>query len=114
MASVSMPNGRDEMIAHECIRCGVTFAIGRNYDDRRRQDGFRFKCPNGHSQGYKGSVTLAVIEELKREKASVEAELRRLRQNFVAGRCPVCDRVLSNITMHLHNAHFQLANEWSK
>jgi hypothetical protein len=32
--------------------CGIEFAIPNGFDDRRRNDGKSFHCPNGHSMSY--------------------------------------------------------------
>lgn len=43
-----------ELVLHDCISCGVRFAMPKHLEDRRRQDHQGFFCPNGHSAIYTG------------------------------------------------------------
>lgn len=36
----------------DCANCGIIFGIPDDFDDRRREDGGSFYCPNGHTISY--------------------------------------------------------------
>ena len=38
----------------DCPNCGLTFAITKDFDNRRRDDHRTFYCPMGHSMSYNG------------------------------------------------------------
>jgi uncharacterized C2H2 Zn-finger protein len=40
---------------YTCAECGVLYGVTEQFDERRREDGETFYCPNGHEQVYKGA-----------------------------------------------------------
>ena len=40
------------MVAMHCCKCGIPFAVPKEWDVQRRYDYRYFNCPNGHRQAY--------------------------------------------------------------
>lgn len=57
----------------DCDQCGSLFGITSEFDGRRRKDGNRFYCPNGHGLSY----TIGKTEKQKREEAERQAASAR-------------------------------------
>lgn len=61
----------------DCADCGVVFAITRDYEERRRDDGAKFYCPNGHvNQWYESEADRA-----KKRAAELEKRLARTEED---------------------------------
>lgn len=59
----------------DCSQCGVPYGFSTSYEDRRRDDGEGWFCPNGHSQAFSDSGV-----DRERQRANrAEAELKRAR-----------------------------------
>ena len=41
-----------ELVRRQCPSCGIMFAIPTFYDEKLRDSGNRWFCPNGHGLGY--------------------------------------------------------------
>lgn len=113
-------------------RCGVTFAITKDFETRRRDDHAWFYCPNGHKQHYSGDneeerlrKELAAAnrrnnslksdlewEQMrsanwKRSAAAHKGHATRIRNLIAAGICPVpgCRRNFTNVRRHMATQH---------
>lgn len=56
----------------DCAACGVVFGITTEYEERRRDDGIAFHCPNGHVNSWQ--ETAADRERKARIKAEKLAQ----------------------------------------
>jgi hypothetical protein len=130
-------NSMVTLYVSDCPSCGVVFGITAEYEDRRREDGAKFYCPNGHSMSWTKSRA-----DLEKERADVaerrlkwaearEARQRqereaaersaraykghvtRLRNRITAGVCPVpgCRRNFANVKAHIEGQHPEWAHE---
>ena len=116
-----------------CCVCGVTFAIPKRMQDKLRENGNDFYCPNGHTLHYPGKTSKQKIAELEaklaREKESnqwyieqghrdrktikdTKNKLRgqkaantRLKNRVSKGICPCCNRQFVNLRRHMETKH---------
>lgn len=112
-----------ELYVLDCARCGVVFAINRDYEQRRRKDGSGFYCPNGHSNIYQPALE---AEKQKRQIATLErrlanaqedaraanaslittkGHLTRARKRADKGLCLHCNRHFANVERHVAHMH---------
>lgn len=106
----------------DCPSCGVIFGIPDDYDDRRRDDGRTFYCPNGHHVSYLETEAdrlrkeaerlrtkvLAQMDQTRaaeREAAEAKAAEVRLRWRVGNGVCPCCQRTFPGLAAHVANKH---------
>lgn len=110
------------LFVFDCGDCGVIFGIDEVYDERRRKDGKRFYCPNGHWMAY--SETEA--DKLRKEKEAIrtrwmaEVDQRQAAENEAAaakaseirirwrvgnGVCPCCSRTFPGLAAHVAAKH---------
>jgi hypothetical protein len=61
----------------ECGKCGIIFGYPKAFDEQRRDDGYRFYCPNGHDLRYADSLATK-NRKLKSEQQHWEQEASRL------------------------------------
>lgn len=54
-----------ELIEHECISCGVKFAMPKHLDERRRETHDSFYCPNGHAASYTAKNNRDIVKEFR-------------------------------------------------
>lgn len=62
--------------AHDCPTCGVVYGLTTEFQDRKRDSGESWRCPNGHSVVYRKSN--AQLEKEARQRAEREAEAARM------------------------------------
>jgi hypothetical protein len=119
----------NDLYVLDCANCGVVFGITEDDEQRRRQDGSSFHCPNGHRQSWHETE----VDRLKREleearkatawarestaRARGEAEraqnslrttkghLTRLKARAQAGVCIHCHRTFQNVQRHMASKH---------
>jgi len=129
--------GQVNLYVLDCSNCGVIFAITTDYEDRRRNDGKGFHCPNGHTCIWHESETdrqrkradqaesalkfTRVSRDAwrdqagaaERSKAAYRGHLTRMRNRIAAGVCPVqgCRRNFANVKAHVATQHPQWAHE---
>jgi hypothetical protein len=123
---------RELYILH-CSQCYVMFGIPDAMDNRLRQNGKPFYCPNGHAEAYNYGKSKAdrLAEELSRERQrlaqkddeikalqerearilrqtrTLEIEKRRLEKRAKAGLCPCCNRSFDALARHMKTKHPQ-------
>ena len=121
-----------QLYVTDCPNCGVPFAIANDYDERRRDDGRSFYCPNGHTMSY-NSRDRKRMEQLEREAAAAKrgaqwaredaerarrdariadyqrraakGQLTKARKRAAAGLCPCCRRTFQNVQRHVASQH---------
>jgi hypothetical protein len=108
----------ERLVTEQCCNCSVWFAMPSGLNERLRENGGLFYCPNGHSQHYTKSrvkmleeqvsaeqrrtqAALARENELRAEKAKLERKLKRVDR----GVCPQCNRTFSNLARHMACKH---------
>lgn len=118
----------------DCPNCGLTFAITKDFENRRRDDHRTFYCPMGHSMSYNGPSEAErraqqaekEAERLRRsvenERARVEywqaehkatksqltatkGQLTKTKKRAANGVCPCCDRSFTNVARHMATQH---------
>lgn len=121
--SVKANTGRSLWLyVFDCPSCGVIFGVPDDYDNRRRNDGQTFYCPNGHSVSYceteadrlrketerLRTKVLAQMDQTRaaeREAAEAKAAEVRLRWRVGNGVCPCCQRTFPGLAAHVANKH---------
>lgn len=66
----------------DCAECGITFGVDSKIIERRREDGDKFYCPNGHANVYRPSRQEARIKQLTREVKAAEDARDRFRKHL--------------------------------
>ena len=113
----------------DCASCGVVFAITEDYEQRRRNDGVGFRCPNGHSNAWSEDEADRLRKQLKEQQAVTDrmrtrwlaeqdqrraaedeaalnaARERRLRWRIANGVCPCCSRTFPALAAHVGTKH---------
>ena len=124
MGAINKPASYYELWAHpiDCANCGVTFVVTAAYDQRRRDKGDRFYCPNGHYLSYHETKEDRLQRQLdsankhaehmrvqrNKEAASkraIRGHMTRLKNRVAAGVCPCCNRTFSNLARHMKGQH---------
>ena len=109
--------------AVECAQCGTHFSMQAGLEERRREDGGGFYCPNGHPLSFKESEASKLRRQLKnandtakwerehreaaeRKVAAQKGVATKLRKRIVAGACPFgCHRTFTNLARHVASKH---------
>jgi len=118
-----------ELTVMDCARCGVVFGISTQLEQRRREDGQAFYCPNGHSNVFKDSELDKTKRELERVRGESQRRLERFRDEQAAhdatmrtlsatkgqvtklkkrvhnGVCPYCQRHFTALQRHIETKH---------
>ena len=114
------------MITMRCANCGVMFGVPKEFDQKRRDDGNKFYCPNGHCNVYRKTEADKLREQLLKTQRRVADEQRRalrakgradqldkqyhrVRQRIMAGVCPCCNRTFQNVARHMATKHPELS-----
>jgi hypothetical protein len=137
IASVHVAGGPLALFVTDCGRCGVIFAITTSLEERRREDGGDFYCPNGHCMVFgKGEIAAAnaraAAAEAREKSARIRAsaaydqaqaahrsasayrgQVTRMKNKITAGVCPVgnCRRHFDNVQAHVLTEHKSWAHE---
>jgi hypothetical protein len=110
----------------ECPNCGILHGIPSDYEERRRGDGQRWYCPNGHCMSFTETREMALkkrnaaladeAERLRRDNLRLSddlmtnaKELRRLKRRTHAGLCAICNRHFENVERHNKTKHPEAA-----
>lgn len=118
------------LVALDCYKCGVVFALSGEYDARRRKDHEAFYCPNGHANAYNGKTEAEKLREQlkqqeqatdryrdwlaetrtdlateKRQHAATKGKLTKTVNRIHAGVCPHCKRHFANVERHMTSQH---------
>lgn len=118
-----------EYTLHTCPSCGVPFALTDGYDDRRRDDGKTFYCPNGHNLSYTDTLhkrltaaqealarerarheqTRADRDAIERQRRATKGQLTRVKKRVANGVCPCCNRSFADLAAHMATRHPEYA-----
>lgn len=101
-----------------CCRCGIHFGLPEDFNDARRNDGRRFRCPNGHKLSYpKKGEDPAEVEERRaklleiheaEQREAREADTKAVQPDPFSNKCPHCNRSFSSrgwLNRHLRRNH---------
>lgn len=112
-----------------CCNCGMQFAMLRNYQDRRLEDGKQFFCPAGHPQHYTETEIVKLKKQVEQERKLKEwaqedakrardsrghAERRviamkgiitKTKKRVGHGVCPCCNRTFKQLAAHMKAKH---------
>jgi DNA-binding XRE family transcriptional regulator len=112
-----------ELVTHTCGKCGVVFAMSREFQDARKKDRQTWYCPNGDPRVFTGKTEAEKLrEELERQRQITDAEQARasrlqqerdqatrahgrMRQRVFNGVCPCCNRTFQNLLQHMKTEH---------
>lgn len=113
----------------DCPACGVIYAVTAEYEQRRRDDGKSWFCPNGHSISYSKSalriqqeeaarlerelanaretirIEAASLHQEKVKHAATKGQLTKTRKRALNGVCPCCQRSFANVRRHIASQH---------
>jgi len=123
----------DKLYVMQCSECGIVHGVPDDFDNRRRDDGRTFYCPNGHSQVYRETEEDRLQRKIKRleeenrwqddQRRAAEADAKRQRRvaaaargrltkiknRIAAGVCPVpgCKRsgLGTDVVAHIESCH---------
>lgn len=99
-----------------CYRCGIPFAVPKNYKSMLVKSEENFYCPNGHCQAYHGeSEETKLKRQLQRTqnelsqtvaaKIQLDSQLTKMKKDISVGKCPCCDKVYKHLAAHMKNKH---------
>lgn len=109
-----------DLFVSDCAECGVVFGIPKDLEQRRREDGRAFYCPNGHTMVFSDKpdaeekLRLAAARETAlrdqltaavREGELTRQQMLRDRSRFANGVCPCCNRSFENVRRHMASKH---------
>lgn len=124
--------------ALDCANCGVPFGITEEYEERRREDGHNFYCPNGHANAWNSQrqreldeakkAAARLQERLDAERgwsaqlesdlhterkshATTKGQLTRAKKRASAGVCLHCNRHFENVERHMKSKHTEEPTE---
>ena len=111
------------LVTTECCACGITFAVPRWWDQKRRATHEDFYCPNGHNLSYGAKSDADRARDAKQAQAVAEARARqlradldleqarlaRLKKRVKAGVCPCCERTFTCLARHIKTKHPEYA-----
>ena len=103
---------------HKCWKCGILYLMDAAFEERRRDDGLEFFCPNGHSAIFTETWKKRT-EKLEAEapqlrtrlhaeedqRAAAEQRIENLKKRVRAGVCPFCKRSFSDLKRHMDCKH---------
>jgi hypothetical protein len=119
-----------------CARCGMTFGITRDFEQRRRDDHRSFYCPNGHENAFQDdtevdrlkatlqrahesrryaydqlSAARQLAQTERRRAAAAKGQLTKMRNKVARGECPMsgCGESFSDLHAHVTEQHPELA-----
>jgi len=116
----------DTFEIEHCYKCGIHFAMTKDFQDRRLSDHQNFYCPSGHPQHYIGesdrdrAQRLAGqldMERTRRQQAektadyatrsrkAVSTRLKKVKQRVGHGVCPCCNRSFKALADHMATQH---------
>lgn len=124
--------GTTTLVTEECCRCGMVFAMTKDFEQRCRDNPYvgKFYCPAGHRQWYTGETEEAKLEKklsaaqeevnreqwktleaqesrdrARKQRNALKGHLKRTKQRIAVGVCPCCNRTFVNLGKHMHGQH---------
>lgn len=119
----------ESLYVTDCAGCGVVFAITSDYEQRRREDGKVFYCPNGHHCLWSESeadrerkarksaerqlewartAQLAAEDQARTaeyQRRAAKGQLTKIRKRIANGVCPCCNRSFTPLAAHMATEH---------
>ena len=112
----------ETFVVEHCCNCGVSFAMTSDMQNRFKEQGGNFYCPNGHSQYYTTSDVQRLESELNAarkkltstqfelaaehsEREKIQAKFKRHQKRSSSGMCPCCNRQFVNMQRHMQTKH---------
>ena len=113
----------------ECCNCGCVFGITKEKQQRLRDSGDWFYCPNGHTQHYSKSTVNKQKDEIvqlkrtaeylradvesqrdqknaaHRSKNAFKGQVTKIKNRVANGVCPCCNRSFANLHRHMEKQH---------
>ena len=127
MSTINIPV---TFFVESCFRCGIMFAVTKDFNDECRRMGTSFYCPSGHSQSYGKSEAQQLREEKEKSALQFQARLneatharlvaenerdkeikkrRAIERRIAKGVCPCCNRTFDDIARHMAVKHKDFA-----
>ena len=119
-----------------CCRCGIAWAMTRDFRNARINDHGWFYCPSGHQQHYTGKTDAQKAQEqarqaeeanerlrrqlrgreqdlqaARRSHAATKGQLTKTKRRIAHGVCPCCTRSFANVERHMANKHPEFVDE---
>lgn len=115
-----------DFVTMECGECGTVFAVSSHFNEKLRETGQRWYCPNGHCRVYTETTVQKLQKQLKtaqeeaerQRQARLDAERRttaqigintKLKKRIHAGVCPHCQRTFKQLAAHMKTQHPDVA-----
>jgi hypothetical protein len=105
------------MLVHiQCYKCGVVFGVPDELNQRHKQKGDSFYCPNGHGQERalkdqlarargRLSTTRERLEFVEHSRNSYRGHFNRIKRRVGNGVCPCCNRTFKDLARHMKSKH---------
>lgn len=108
--------------------CGVQFALGSEFVERRMEDHAYWYCPNGHQQHWsQGNETERLKSQLEasrriasnerdrrqraeRQRAAARGQVTKIKRRVGRGVCPCCNRTFADLGRHMTGQHPEFAD----
>ena len=117
--------GTHTVYMQDCVSCGIAFGVPDEFDDRRRDDGKTFYCPNGHTLSYGNTLAKqlkaerektarltaridqerAERESAQRRAAAARGQVTKIKRRVGRGVCPCCNRSFADLAAHMQTKH---------
>lgn len=121
--------GAARLFVSDCPSCAVVFGITEDLEARRRADGGKFYCPNGHWMTFGESeaererkkrvrveqeaewlrtsrrAALDQAETAERRRRAAKGQLTKVKKRVAAGVCPCCNRTFQDLARHMAGQH---------
>jgi hypothetical protein len=119
-----------ELYVMSCWSCHITYAVPKDFEQRRRKDKETFYCPRGHGTVFSGETeeqrlkqqlkdaearAARLVDEserrrlkalqLERSRDAYKGQATRLRNRAAAGVCPCCKRSFAALARHMKTKH---------
>lgn len=119
----------ERLVATQCWNCGVHYAMPSYLREKRREDGDRFWCPNGHIAVFTETAVAKLQRKLDKEREALERSrenadfwrdqhdgserrlsatrgvVTRIKNRISKGICPCCKRSFANLRKHMCTKH---------
>ncbi|GAF84707.1 unnamed protein product [marine sediment metagenome] len=113
------------IVIETCCNCGIRFGLPKEFQDRLRDKGEDFYCPNGHVLHYSDTIQNKLAEakrraeyleagleaqcdetaKEKRRRVALRGVITRTKNRISNGVCPCCKRQFKNLHNHMKTKH---------
>ena len=119
----------NRMVTVECCNCGCLFGMTEEHNQRCRDGGSWFYCPNGHSQSYTDTTVARLEKErdrareqrdtnerwyhneiddhniTKNQRNAYKGKVTEIKRRVGNGVCPCCSRTFQDLARHMESQH---------